>query len=371
MKNILHAIDTAGPGGAESVFMALASGLNPKRYRSFVAVPSRGWLYDELCKRGFKPYVVGGRKGFDLGYLRKLVKIVRSQHIDIIQSHLFGSNVYCSLVGLLCRIPVVATFHGDVDVNRNDRLARLKFKIINWGASRTVFVSDHLARNLNHKRRLSLSNTMRIYNGVDAELYHALPNDTLRKQLGLEKNDIIVGAVGNIRPAKSYDVLIKAAALLKDSSPRYKVVISGIGDNQLNKELLELSRCLKLDKHVIFIGFQENVAMILNSLDIYVLSSSSEGFSISTLEAMACEVPVVVTRSGGPEEIVTDGVNGLLVDIAKPEQIADAIRKITGNSQLRKSLVCHARDIVLSKFSHKAMIVAYETLYAKLTNMTH
>ena len=371
MKNILHAIDTTGPGGAETVFMALASGTDPKQYRSHVAVSARGWLYDELCKRGFDPFVVGGQKGFDFGYLWRLVRIVRTKNIDVIQSHLFGSNVYCSMAGFLCRVPVICTFHGGVDVSSSDKLANIKFRIINWCASKVVFVSDHLARHFEKQSCISKRKTVRIYNGVDTEAYRFHRDDSLRKQHGIEPDQMVIGAVGNIRPAKSYDVLLRAAALLRSASVRFKVIISGLGDTGLYKELLELRKQLGLDDQVLFVGFQKNIPMVLNNFDVYVLSSSSEGFPLALLEAMSCRLPVVVTRSGGPEEVVMDGQNGLLVEIGQPAQLADAMLRLVGNDELRNRLSVQARTDVLTKFSFQAMIREYEKIYAQAIRQSH
>ena len=96
------------------------------------------------------------------------------------------------------------------------------------------------------------------------------------------------------------------------------------------------------------------------------MSSTTEGFSIATIEAMACGLPVVVTRSGGPEEIVTHAENGLLVDVASAPQIADAIALIAHDTALKARLAQKARADVVARFSLDAMLRAYENLYAGL-----
>jgi len=366
MKNILHAIDTTGPGGAETVFMTLARKLDPSRFHSYVAVAGHGWLYDELRQQGFDPFIVGGKKGFDLGYLSRLVRIIRKQRIDVVQSHLFGSNIYCSLAGALTRVPVVCTFHGSVDIGQRTALRALKMKLLNHCASRFVSVSRSLARELCGQNHLSARKSVTIYNGVDTSQFCRRRDDSIRRQLGLGDADILVGAVGNIRPAKDYQTLLHAAAVLAKTSPRYKILIAGQGDGELYRRLLKQRSDLGLESSVFFLGFQTDVSRLLNNFDIFVLSSATEGFSIATIEAMACELPVVATRCGGPEEIVQNGENGVLVDAGDSQQLSAAIQRVWDDRPFRQRLSQEARSTVLSRFSIDSMLNYYQSIYDQL-----
>ena len=366
MKNILHAIDTSGPGGAETVFLALATGLDSTRYRSYAVIKSEGWVAGQLRNVGLEPFFADARGSFNLRYLYQLVRLIRKYKIDIIQSHLFGSNVYCSLAGLICRVPVISVFHGAVDVNPSSKLLRTKFHILNRGSARVVFVSHSLSATILKSGMAAAHKACVIYNGVNTRVFQPRPDRTIRKQLGLADSDIVVGSMGNIRRPKGYDVLLHAAAQLVDHSPQYKFLIAGDASGRLYEELLHLRERLGLTQHVFFLGFRADVAHVLNNFDVFLLSSTSEGFSISTIEAMACGLPVVVTRSGGPEEIVTDREDGLLVDPASPEQIAAALKSIATDAALRQQLAHRARATVTAKFSMDAMINTYQNLYATL-----
>lgn len=366
MKTILHTIDTTGPGGAETVFVNLASKIDRSRFRSVVAINGPGWVHDALKRSGLTPYMLNSGKNtsFDLAYLRQLMSIVRRERVDLIHSHLFGSNVYSSITGLFCRVPALSTFHGAVDVDGPNRLRHLKFALINSGSRKIVFVSDYLRRHILSGTNLAAHRAARIYNGVAlCEHVSAL---TLRRELELSDNDVLVGAVGNLRPAKGYHVLLQAAALLTAKDKRYKFVVAGHGDGELQARLLDLRGRLGLDRSVFFIGFRPDVAQVLRSLDIFVLTSTTEGLSISTIEALACGLPVVVTRSGGPEEIIRHEDNGLLVDVESPTQIACAIERIAGDAALRDALSANALCSA-ARFSEAAMIAAYESLYDEVT----
>lgn len=369
MKTILHTIDTTGPGGAETVFINLASKIDRARFRSVVAINGPGWVHDALRQHGLTPHVLNAGKNtsFDLPYLRQLITIVRRERVDLIHSHLFGSNVYSSVAGLFCGVPTVSTFHGAVDTDGRNRLRRLKFALINAGSRKVVFVSDHLRRHILSGAHLAVDRTARIYNGIDLREHAPGREVALRRELGLINDDLLIGAVGNIRPAKGYHVLLHAAALLTAKNERYKFVIAGHAGGQLYDELLALRARLKLERSVFFLGFRADVVQVLRNLDIFVLTSTTEGLSISTIEALACGLPVVVTRSGGPEEIVRHEDNGLLVDIESPNEVACTIERIVADAGLRNALSDNAvRSAV--RFGEADMIAAYESLYEEITH---
>ena len=144
MRTILHTIDTTGPGGAETVFIDLATCLPNDKYRSVVVIRGKGWVYDELRRRGVTPILLDAKGSFNWRYLFGLRKIIKREGVDLVQSHLLGSNVYCALAGMLTGKPVVATFHGAVDVNQQERFISSKFGVINKGASIIVTVSGNL-----------------------------------------------------------------------------------------------------------------------------------------------------------------------------------------------------------------------------------
>jgi glycosyltransferase involved in cell wall biosynthesis len=366
MKTILHCIDTTGPGGAETVFIDLVSRLPKEKYRSIVVIRGKGWVYEELCRRGVKPVLMDAKGSFNWRYLSKLALLVRREGVDLIQSHLLGSNVYCSLAGLLTRTPVVATFHGAVDVKENERLKGLKFGSINMGARYIVAVSDSLRRDITDRTPLNARKTLVIYNGIETADFQRPRSDALRRQYGWPDDDLIIGSLGNIRPAKGYDVLLRAAALLENAPRSIRFVVAGQGKTDLFNDLQRLRNELGLQKIVQFVGFVDDPADFLSNLDMFLLSSISEGFSIATIQAMAAGLPAIVTRSGGPQEIITHGENGWMVDAGNPAAIAAAILTLAADPGLRRRLVETGRERVAKTFEMDAMLTAYEDIYEQL-----
>jgi glycosyltransferase involved in cell wall biosynthesis len=214
--------------------------------------------------------------------------------------------------------------------------------------------------------RLDAARTVVVPNGIDARRFADARPSLLRAELGLQADQVLIGAVGNVRPSKAYDVLLHAcAALARNGNERFVCVIAGQPTGVLYERLVALHAELELGDRVRFVGFRDDVPALMRSLDIYVSSSSVEGFSLTTIEAMASGVPVVATRSGGPQEIIEDGVDGLLVPVGAPERLADALRELIGDPERRRALATAARDAVTRRYTIDAKLDSYEALYER------
>lgn len=367
MKTILHTIDTTGPGGAETVFIELLTRLPKDRFRCVVVIRGTGWVYEELLRRGIEPVLLPSRGSFNWRYLLRLAALLRRYRVDLVQSHLLGTNVYCALAGLLTRTPLVATFHGTVDIGERERFKALKFGAINRGATCIVAVSDSLRENIAGRTPLRTDRVRVIYNGIDVEDFNRPRSGELRRQFGWAQDELLVGCLGNIRSAKGYDVLLKAAAQLLQRGRKLRFVIAGQWlPGRLYDDLLRLREELGLAQHVQFIGFHPDPAGFLASLDLFLLPSISEGFSLATIQAMAAGLPVVVTRSGGPEEIVRHGQTGWLIDAGDAGAMAEALGQLADDATLRASLAASGREHARNTFAVEAMIRAYADTYTEI-----
>lgn len=364
-KTILHLIDTTGPGGAETVFIDLLRALQQTELRNVVVLRGEGWVAEKVRSVGITPLFIDSKGSFNLGYIGALRRLIIDEQIGLIHAHLLGSNVYGALLALISRKPMIATFHGAVDVADGERFLKTKFFLIGLGASRIVCVSKRLERELTARSNLPSRKLQLIYNGVDHFAFHEDSGVDLRKELGLKPETTLVVSVGNIRPAKGYEYLINASIRMAESDPDIHFVVVGHQRKalfeELNRQISEAPRAPKIH----WLGFREDVADILRQADIFLLPSVSEGFSISTVEAMMAGVPVIATRSGGPEEIIDDGKTGFLIPARDPAAIVDAIKKLR-ETEIRKTVVASARSIAGEKFGLATMLKEYRGLYQQL-----
>jgi len=366
---ILHLIDTGGPGGAETVFRDLVTHLPEERWESVAVVPwADDWLEGALRDAGLEPRVLTSTSSFDLRYLRSLAALVKEVRPDLIQTHLLTTAVYASAVSRLSGHPVVSTFHGQVDVSPDLRFRELKFRILDRPRNRYVFVSDALRAWFGDTTPLRGDRTRTVHNGVAFDVRSTNRANGARRawraRLEVGGNDLLVGAVGNLRPSKDYETLLRAASRVGSEHPgRVVFAVAGEGQGELRARLEALRDELALGDCVRFLGFVDDVAGFLEALDIYVLTSSSEGFSLSTVEAMARGLPVVATACGGPEEIVEHGRTGRLVPVERPEEVARSLLDLASDAELRRRLGAAGRDSVTHRFSINAMVAGYEAVY--------
>ncbi len=367
-KHILLIIESSETGGAETVFAELASRLDRQRFTPHVALLSEGWLGGHLRSLGIEPEILAVRAGgLDVSLLRGIRALVRRHRIDLVHSHLFATNVYSSAACALSRIPVVSTFHGTMDVEEGDRAKRLKWAVINRLSARTVFVSHYLKDHFVSRRLAAAAKAEVIYNGTAIERFaNAATKAGARAALGLPTDAFVVGCVGDVRAAKDYATAIRAAGLLHRRVPQLRMVIAG-SPTDLLPDLLTLRNSLGLTGIVEFIGFQSDVARVFPAFDVYLSSSVSEGFSLTVVEAMAAGLPVVSTRSGGPQEIVRHGETGFLVEVGDVAAISDAILRLREEPALLATFATAGARAAAARFSIAAMVEGYQRLFDELT----
>jgi glycosyltransferase involved in cell wall biosynthesis len=367
MGAVLHLIETGGPGGAESVFLELARGLNVNGLRNIAAVGRDGWLAGQARQRGLDTLIVPAQGSLNFGYLTTLTSLVRKQDVRLVIAHLFGAAIYSSLASLLTRVPVISVLHGQSDVSSSERLAGLKHWVLAHGSARVVFVSAALRDELAPRLHLPLQKCAVIENGIDMSRYRGAAAANLRTSLGLPADAVLVGAVGNLRPAKSYETLLRAAREVCEQHPRVHFVIAGDTSGGLMPKLAELQGTLGLAGRLHFLGLRSDVPAILSELDVFVLSSKTEGFSLALVEALASGRAAVATRSGGPETIIEPEKTGLLVPPEDPAALAAALERVLTDEALRLRLAAAARTAMTQRFSSERMIADYEQLGRALT----
>ena len=365
-RTVLHLIETSGIGGAERVLLDLVRNLDARRWRSVVVVPDVGWLPDKLTDGGIEVVELREKRSFDVAFLSRLVGLARRVDADIVHSHMFGSAVRAGIVARMCGLPALGTIHGAVDFQPTERWRALKIAIVRNGLDELVSVSEPLRQAFLTSIGLGEGQTSVINNGVDPTQFTPGQCSSLRSELGISVDAFVVGSAGRLQPVKGFEVLIEAAAILKTVFSGYRFVILGNGDASYTRELVALRDQLNLSTEVVFAGFRSDVAEAMRAFDTYALTSRSEGFSLSTIEAMASGVPVVSTRCGGPEQILEHGVSGLLVENGSPQAVAEAIDRLRVDSSERTRLARAARAVVETRYTVQAQVRAYEELYERL-----
>jgi glycosyltransferase involved in cell wall biosynthesis len=178
-----------------------------------------------------------------------------------------------------------------------------------------------------------------VNNGVDLKKFsHMDSRQGIRKELGIGQDVKIVAMIASVVEMKGYLEFVEAAKRVSKDMENVIFISVGREFGLDGQKIRNRAKVSGISDKMRFMGFREDIAEILQSVDLVVLASWIESFSRTVCEAMAASKPVVATRCGGPEEIVVDGVTGLLVPIKSPENLAEAILKILGSEQVRKRM---------------------------------
>jgi glycosyltransferase involved in cell wall biosynthesis len=208
-----------------------------------------------------------------------------------------------------------------------------------------------------------------IENGIDVAKY-ASPREAglaeLRRDFGLVPNDDIVLMVAVLRPEKAHEALLTAAKRLVASHPSLKVLIAGDGPRRA--ELERMTRDLRLEKNVFFLGLRRDVAELLHLAHVLVLPSHPvvETLPLAVLEAMAAGTPVVASAVGSLPEVIEDGVNGRLIPPADATALAAALEELLTDRALARRLADNAKRLVAERYSIDKMVKKYTELFEGL-----
>jgi glycosyltransferase involved in cell wall biosynthesis len=368
---VMALVDTlAVLAGAERLCVDIATRLDPARFESVVctyadAEPSPGAALPQgpatLQAASIPLFALGRRSRGDVSAWRRFAALVREQRVDVLHSHKFGPNTYAAFFGRLLRIPVVVCHEHTWSYAGDRRRQWLDRELIGRSADAFVAVSQRDADRMVSVERVRSDVIVTIPNGVPLRP----PGDgtQFRRELGIDPDAPVVGALGHLRPQKAYGVLVRAAAVLRDRHPGLRVVIVGQHDDPSVPALVSE---LGLEETVLMPGLRTDVADVLASFDIAVNSSDFEGMPLSVLELMNAGCPIVATRVGGVPEMLEDGRAGTLVEPGDPAALAEAIDGLLGDPPRAAALAARARERCRENFDIDTMVPRFERLYEDL-----
>jgi len=360
---VLHLVPQLRTGGMEQGVVKLLNGLPADRIVSSIcSFEERIDGIVDLIDRRVTIHRLGRRAGNDPRLVWRLMRLIRQTAPDIVHSHSWGTLCEGYVAARAARIPCfVHGEHGTMDVRpRNVRVQRWVWR----RADRVLAVSERLADRMAQIVGFPRNRIHVIVNGADMRRFGSVARGEARKSLGLADDALVVGTIGRLVPVKDHATLLAALAALRDRG--HAPVMLFVGDGPLRDALEDRTRALGLRHTVRFLGHRGDTERVLAAMDIFVLSSTSEGLPNTVLEAMASGLPVVSTHVGGVDELVEHGTNGLLVPAANPAALADAIRQLVSDPAQRHAMGIAGRSKALAEFQLERMLDGYERLYATL-----
>ncbi len=329
---------------------------------------NEGTLAERLRRADIDTHVIPETSNSFFALKRQVAEKLRDIRPDILHTHRYKENILGAALKHTSG-HLVQTVHGLREGFSGIR--RLRMSLYLWlneyytrrRFSRIIAVSEeiekHLAGLYGQQRVVAIHNAI----AVDDQQPSKNPSD-VKRELGLRPDQIVIGSVGRLVPVKAFDIFLRAARLISEKLPDAAFVIAG--DGPLMSSLAVLSRDLGIDDRVVLTGFRDDILNLMNTFDIYVISSHHEGIPISALEAMAMKKALVSTRVGGMPEIIDDSHSGLLVEPGNANAIADGCVRILNDPKLRADIENGARSRVEEEFSVAIQRERIVNLYTEL-----
>jgi glycosyltransferase involved in cell wall biosynthesis len=298
---------------------------------------------------------------FDLGTIRQLARIIRERKVNLLVTHGYKPNLLGRIASWIQRIPTVAVSRGWTYESRRVRFYEFLDRIFLRLADAVVAVSEG-------QRQKILACGVRpdkvrvIHNAIDLANYPGPAENSVRDELGIPRDAILVATAGRLSPEKNHLGLVEAARQVLTKMPDVYFVVFGEG---LLRPVLERAVADAGIGHRFSLpGFRSDVRSLLHEVDIFVLPSHTEGLPNVVLEAFACRKPVVATRVGGTPEVVNDGVNGFLIPEEDMAGLAEAVLTLAGDAELRGRMGSAGFLSVGNEFGFERQTHLYLKLYA-------
>lgn len=308
----------------------------------------------------------------DLISLWELYKIIRIHKPNIIETHASKAGVVGRISGFLAGVPnIIHVNHGNVFDGYFSSFKSFIFvgieRVLGYLTTRIIILSNCQYEDLCYRYKIAPPHKFEIINiGIDQSEFLNVKKDqrSLRGEFSTIEDNLFVGIIGRLSPVKNHRLFFESARIVLAKYVKVKFIV--VGDGELGKELESFVIKLGIADHVIFLGWQEDLATIYAGLDIVALTSLNEGSPLTLIEAMASSTAVVATAVGGVRDTIIDGETGVLVPPSNAKAFSEAILGLLKNSEQRKRLGQNGQQYAKKFFSKKRMLTNYSRFYQKL-----
>lgn len=366
-KKLMHIAQSAG--GVKNYIYMLLKNMDKSKYEQ-ILVCSLDYDYNDFTDLvDHFEYVDMIREisiWKDIRCLLKLRKIIRKYKPDVIYLHSSKAGALGRLADIGIRNTVLYNPHGwSFNMHcssRKQSLYRLIEKALSLFTDHIVVISEAEKKSALVNGVCKESKTRVIYNGIDIDEYNNLSKSFLltRSQLGIPEDAYVIGAVGRLSKQKAPDTFIKAAALIKKEIPSAYFIL--VGDGEDRKQIEKIIKENNLGNCVLITGWVKNTYEYINLLDQALLLSRWEGFGLVIAEYMISRKPIIATRVDAIPDIISDGENGLLVEVDNMNHICNTVIKLFNNEALRKELVENGYTTVCERFDIKRVAKEHDLL---------
>jgi len=368
MIRVLNIIDAMASGGVERRRLSMAKLLDKSKFElKIICSKSAGPLPEEIQNCGVEVIPIGDLNSvFDFKQHRKVMKIIAEFNPHIIHGAVFEGVTMAAINGFLKRVPIIILEETSDPQNRKWK-GNLLMKLLSLTADKVVGVSPAATDYLKNKLHISSNKIVLINNGVTIpEKVSEATTLKLKQYYQINANELVIGSVGRMSSdaTKRFSDLIKAFAILVKKEYNVKLVL--VGDGHQKVDYIQLVNELQIQDHVIFTGYQNQIGDYYSLFDIFCLVSAHEGFGLVLAEAMFHKLPVVATKVGGMQYIVSDNETGYLVDKYDVKAISEKLENLYLNPDRRTSFGEKGFDKAMMNYTEERYVDEVENLYLAL-----
>lgn len=315
-------------------------------------------------------YALFDHAPYALALAVKMLEVTMERDLDLLHVHYAIPH---SVSAFLARemldseahryVPFVTTLHGtDITLVGADRsyLPITRFAI--QKSDGVTSISEYLKKETCQEFDICGDAIQVIPNFINPSVYRRIPNAELRASFAAPDDPILVH-ISNFRAVKRVTDCIRIAERL---AKRINVKLVMVGDGPERSQAQWLARQKGIADRVFFVGKQPDIPAYLSIADAMLLPSESESFGLSALEAMACEVPVIASNTGGVPEVVTHGETGFLAEVGDTRHMAEFAHQIFTDHELRRNMARACREAAVKTFDAKHIISQYENYYERI-----
>ena len=384
MRRVLHVIDHTDDGGAQVVVHHFIRGLR-ERFAFAVAVLGKSGRFS-------KAYLALGVPVFELGTngsrwnpwpIVPLVDVIRQNKFDLVHTHLFKASIIGTIAAKWAGARTILHDHWGVDPESlkyhipNRTMRRIYIEIYRYAlkfCDRTLVLTEEDLRLYLKYYSFESAKITVLPNAVDSSALNSPENLSagrllIRDQLGLPADTRLVVMIARLEPEKDWLTYLRVAQRVKEKlkqSCAFLVVGSGSEEQTLRNYVN--TRGLS---GIFFLGYRDDVPVLLRQADVFLLTSRFERFGIVILEAMAAGCPVVATSSGGPQTILTDEVDGLLGEVGDVYGLSARVLQLLNDEKLGQSLALNARKKVVNYYNVNSISVRMASIYKEILGIAH
>jgi len=366
---VFHLISGDLWAGAEAMAFNLLSHLKGYPDLDLVTILlNEGRLAGNLREIGITVHVIDEKQFSFWEIVRRTRAILRTSPPDLIHSHRYKENILAALAaGFSGGIKLIATQHGlpeladEKSTFANRFVSKANFNLLSRYFTRTVAVSTDVRNSLVKKYAFRENRVNSIHNGIE------IPDVTLSRQ---KTGTFVIGSSGRLSPVKDYPFMVEIARAMASTNGK-DVYFELAGEGSERPVLESMVQHYGLQERFILKGHQDDMDTFYRGIDLYLNTSVHEGIPMTILEALARGIPVVAPAVGGISEIITNGVEGFLVDSRNPDAFAEKCLLLMDNMELRERMSKAARCRAESAFSAEKMAGNYYQLYRRAVSPVH